>query len=733
MIFFFSYCILHALLRSSSTIYFIMAKNINTQRRSVLTTGNQGIQPAQVKTKAETAPRRNLYYILAALIITFIAFVPTFQNEFVNWDDPINIYENPHIVGFTWENIKDIFTHNIIGNYNPLPIFTFAIERAVFGVTNLATVIHTDNLLLHLVSVFLVFQLCLKMGTSRWAAFLIALLFGIHPMRVESVAWATERKDVLFGVFYFATLIYYIRYLNSDVRGTNDEVRSTRDEVRGTKDEVRSTRDEVRGTKDEGRSTRYEVRDVKDGGQGLKQSGYNKKLLIPVFVLFAFAIFSKVQSVALPLSMVALDYYFKRPLRWDLLLEKWAFFLGSLIFGVVTVILLKEAKTINDSVTNFNLFDRSLIACYSYVVYCVKFIYPWLMSPLYTYPAKIEGSEFILAPIAVLGTLWLVWKAYTQKWYAVVFGIAFFWFNFVFVSQIVGAGQGYLADRFTYIPYFGFFFLGVVLVERWAKAVPGRKMMVNIGLAAYLLLFASMTYNQIPIWKNGGTLWTAALNYEPNLQTSLPYGNRGIYYRDNKQFAEAKMDLLTAIQYKAGAGTFNSLGKLYFDMKPPKLDSAIFFYNKGLLKDSTIAEIWTNRGSAYGMAGNLEASVSDLTHALRIDSVNQNALMNRSLAYQSLKRFDLALVDDDLFLRLKNDNPDMWYDRALVKRNLKMNKESLTDFDEAIRLQPDNPIYLLERGKCYYELGDRVAGKRDAEGAEKRGLKLSEGDRLLMQ
>ena len=125
--------------------------------------------------------------ILAVLILTFLAFLPTFQSEFVNWDDDINIQKNKYINALTFQNIQHIFSSTIIGNYNPLSILSFAIERAIFGAENLSLAIHTNNLLLHLVSVFLVWRIVSEMGFTKWSALGIALMFGIHPDRKSVV------------------------------------------------------------------------------------------------------------------------------------------------------------------------------------------------------------------------------------------------------------------------------------------------------------------------------------------------------------------------------------------------------------------------------------------------------------------------------------------------------------------------------------------------------------------
>ena len=153
--------------------------------------------------------------VVAAVLITFLCFTSALNNKFVNWDDDRNFYENPLVQHIDeknfWENTKTIFSTGVIGNYNPLPIWTFAIEKRMFGFDK-PYYWHLNNVLLHLICVFLAYRIALFLGIGWRGALLTALLFGIHPMRVESVAWVTERKDVLFGAFYLGALLQYIKY-----------------------------------------------------------------------------------------------------------------------------------------------------------------------------------------------------------------------------------------------------------------------------------------------------------------------------------------------------------------------------------------------------------------------------------------------------------------------------------------------------------------------------------------
>ena len=663
--------------------------------------------------------------IAAVLAVTFFAFIQTFQSDFVNWDDDVNILQNKNLDGFTFSNIIKIFTSNVIGGYNPLSIFTFAIEKALVGKENLSTLIHTDNLLLHLVTVFLVYRLVGLMGFGRWSALVVALLFGIHPMRVESVAWATERKDVLFGAFYFGSLIQYAKYL---------------------------------------KSANY---------------GFTNRHFLWAFGLFILALFSKVQAVSLPLSLLAMDYYFKRDLNFKLLFEKAHFFLGSLAMGVGTIMLLKNTKTIDDTVLNYSILEKIVIGFYTYMVYFGKFIYPWAMQPLYPFPKEITGG-FYAGILFFIASVVGVWFAHRKGWMTIVFGWAFFIVNYIFVSQIVQAGQGYLADRFTYVPYFGFFIILAAFTEgslfknaksneqdakgneqdaksnmQEAKgnAVENVNWMMKLGFVAYALILFFTTYNQVKIWKDGETLWTHTIEMDSKIPTA--YQNRALIYRDRKNYDKALADLNMSLAIKPTAASYNSRGKTYFDTN--KTLEGLSDYENALRLDSTLVEALANRGAAYGRLGKLDSAMLDLTKALSVDSVHINALVNRgaalgvlgrkeeairdlsrvielepghvsaivnrSLTYREMGKNDLALIDCDLYLSLKKDNPNVWVDRALLKKQLKKYAEAIPDFDEAIKINGFNAAYYVERADCYRLLGNRAAMQADIKMANERGAK----------
>lgn len=592
------------------------------------------------------------------LLLTVFAFYPSLNNDFVNWDDDVNIIENENLAAFDWPNIKAIFSDKVMGGYNPLAIFTFAIEKHFFGLN--PKVFHTTNLLLHLLCVFFVYRIALEMKISKMAAIFLTALFAVHPMRVESVAWATERKDVLFGAFYLSAIWSYILYLN----GKRKE----------------------------------------------------NKYLIYTMILFVFSLFSKIQAVSLPLSLLCLDYYLGRKLSLKLIIEKWPFFLGSLLFGLMGIFFLSEANTLEDS-TNYTILERLLVGALSFSVYLIKWIIPYEMVPLYPYPKALE-IEYYLAPLGVLATLGIGYYTFKKELKALTFGLAFFFVNIVFMLQILGAGQGLKADRFTYMAYFGLFFILAWGLDWVIKKFPQYNIMAYGAAGIYILLFSYMTYNQCKIWKNGNTLWTHVLEHYDNIST--PWGNRGQFKRDNGDIQGALSDYSQAIKMNPNkAPLYNSRGRTYFESN--QTDLAIQDYSKGIELDPEMAELYVNRGAAYAKSGNYNQALIDLNKGEELDPEFNNTYLNRSLVYTVTEQYAKAIEDHTKYINLNPYNGDIWYERGMAKRRLGRDDDALADFNQAINLNPNQGIYYLGRGRLFFDKGNKDAGMRDAQTAQQLG------------
>lgn len=594
--------------------------------------------------------------VFGALLITLICFFNTTSHDFVNWDDDRNFYENEHVTSINeenfWSNTKKIFTDDVIGNYNPLSIWSFAIEKRVFGLDNPGKW-HATNVALHLICVFFVFRICILLGLRWQGSLLVALLFGIHPMRVESVAWVTERKDVLFGAFYLSALYYYIK------------------------------------------------------------GKFNKKNYhILIFVLFLLSLLSKIQAVILPLSMVAVDYYLDD--TWDMksVWRKIPYFLLSLVFGVLGIYFLSDQGALEHAVT-YPIWQRPFVGSFSYMIYLVKAVIPYKMSPLYPYAQQMPTYFYptiLIFPAMIYAMYWM-YKRGLKVW---VFGLFFFTVNVFFLLQILGAGQGFLADRFTYIPYFGLFFIAGYYLNKFIVEKPGLKIPLLSGVALITLVFGHMTIQQNKVWKNSETLWTYVLKHYQ--KATLPYGNRANYLRQQGRMQEALRDYEQATRLNPkGEQAFNSRARLYFDMATTRdtLLLALQDYNRAIELSPNNGEFLINRGATYARLGDVDKAIADINQGLKYKPKHAVGYLNRSVLYNSQRNFQQALNDIESYLSLKPYHADLWYEKGRALRNLNRLPESIPAFSRAIQLNQRQAVFYYERGRTYMAMNQINEAKQD--------------------
>lgn len=622
----------------------------------------------------------NLMWALFAVLITFLCFTSALNNEFVNWDDDRNFYENQLVTSITkdnfWDNTKEIFQSQVIGNYNPLTIWTFALEKYFFGFEQ-PFYWHLNNVLLHLLCVFLVFRIAVFLGLKWQGALITALLFGIHPMRVESVAWVTERKDVLFGVFYLAAMLQYIKY------------------------------------KLDGKSIRW----------------------IWLTSFFILSLFSKIQAVSLPLSLLAIDYFMDREWNWKNVFNKIPLFGLSLFFGIYGMIQLRSFGSLSvvEDTTNFSLVQRLFVGSFSFVMYLIKLVVPFRMSPLYPYPNYFPAYFYptmLILPV----TLWVLYKSYMNQFKAVFFGISFFIVNIVFLLQILGAGQGYLADRFTYISYLGLFFIAGYYFEVLIRQKTTYNKFI-VGIAGlYLVILGAMTFQQNKIWKDSGTLWTHVLKYYN--KTTLPFGNRANFYRDKGMYKEALADYNATISMKDDQPqAYNSRAKLYFTLAKTQdtLLLALNDYNKAIQYAPDDGEFHANRGATYARLGDLDKAMADFNRAIELKPDHAVGYLNRSVIYNNMGNIEMALKDIDSYLGLNPYNADIWYEKGRALRLLNRAQEAIPAYDQAIRINSRNGLYYYEKSRTHAGLNQLNEAKASLQNAINLGFnQIDSGYRAQM-
>ena len=578
-------------------------------------------QPAKVS----VAPKQEyLAALLAILVISFIAYLPALHGSFVNWDDDKYIQGNALIETI---NLKKLFSTYVMGNYHPITMLVYALEYHFFGLSE--TGFHAVSLLFHLANVVLVFYVILMLSNKTVVALVASLLFGIHPLHVESVAWASSLKDLLYTFFFLASYICYLKYLKNK----------------------------------------------------------ENKFFLYALLLYLFSILSKAMAVPLPAVFLLTDYLMKRKLNAKAWLEKVPFFALGLIFGVVAVFAQKSTSSIQ-SLTVIPFYQRIIFACYDYITYLAKLFIPFNLSAFYPYPidtGQPVPSQYYIYPVILIALVAIVFYSlrYSRK---VIFGIGFFTLTVLLVLQLLPVGDAIMADRYSYIPSIGIFYLaGEGFYWLWNK----KKGAVNLKwpaaalLGLFAIFFTVKTYAQCGIWENGLTLWTDVISKYKTIPSS--YNNRGVLLMGDKRYDEALSDYNKAIELKPDyAMAYNDRGLLF--VRKERYDEALSDYNKAIRLEPQNESSYTNRGIILAMKKDYEGAIKDFDKAIELHPDNPEGYANRALSLQNENRLTDAMKDYDKVIELKPNSPQALYNRAVIEFNTGQKETGCADFQQAAKL-----------------------------------------------
>ena len=597
--------------------------------------------------RTEQKKANYLPWLLPILVITGICFIPMLGNELTNWDDEYYVVQNNLLRGPDWAGIFDV-TRPVVSNYHPITVATLALNYQMTQLDPSSYLI--TNLLFHLANTALVFHfIFLISGRKIWVAAFCALVFGIHPMHVESVAWVSERKDVLYTFFFLLSLIQYWHFLATE----------------------------------------------------------KKKHIILALVFFVLSIMSKPAAIILPLILFLLDYWYGQNLKKNFL-WKLPFLAIAVVFAVITVNI--QSKTAIAGLDFYPLWSRFFFATYTSTVYILRFFVPYPLSTFHPFPSPGNlGWPVLLSPIFSLALLIFVWIKRRNK--LIVFTFFFFMINLGLVLQLIPIGGTLVSERYTYVPYIGLAFLFGFMLDKYSNA-GNRKLLLGIP-AAILLVFAVMTFLRTKVWKNSETLWTNVLKHYPNaavprtnranhlirasqqaatkeqekqmLQTALDdctisikakpnhakgYENRENIYLRLSEFDLALADANMLIKLEPGNRLgYYTKGFCYqeFDKKNNNLqfvDSAILYFDKCLAINPNTDFALNNRGVLkFNRKQQYDDAIADFTKAISINPAG-NYFLNRSKCYFRKGDIEKARADARTAIQ-KNEPVEADYKRYL--------------------------------------------------------------------
>jgi protein O-mannosyl-transferase len=624
-------------------------------------------------------------------------FWPSIHHEFVNYDDPDYITSNAHVLrGLSWGNVAWAFEASHAGNWHPLTWLSHMLDVRLFGLQ--PGWHHLVSVLFHAVNSVLLFLLMRQMTGATWRSGCLAALFALHPLHVESVAWAAERKDVLSMFFFLLTLLAYVRFAACGVPV-----------------------DRPPSVPQSGRCTRQ-------GRYGIRAFWYWAALL-----LFALGLMSKPMVVTLPGVLLLLDIWplrrlELRPKGFDarslgaLLKEKLPFLALALVCSILTFQAQQTAgyvRSLEASPPGFRIAN----ALISYVRYAWMMVWPAKLAVFY--PAqKTWPVSLIIGAVLFLGcvTGLAVWQARKAPQYFV----GWFWYLGTLVPMIgfVQVGQQALADRYTYLPLIGLFIIILwsvpvsVVLHKWART--------STALAAILLLSvcAVLARKQLASWQDSGSLFQHALTVTRD--NALAHNNLGSFQFEHGNLVEAELHFAEAVRIIPGYDEAlvnlgmvrekqgrlveaidcyqralriraSALGHYNFGtllLRQSDLQAAESHFRAALALDPEFAQAWHNLGVVEGRQGRTLDAEKAYANALRLRPANADTHFSLGELLADHRRWDEAIVHFKLGLAAAPDDAEMHSRLAAAFAAKGEFDDALPHYREAVRLEVTTPAYL---------------------------------------
>ena len=562
-----------------------------------------------------TSPRfASLYVCLALTALTWLVFGQTLWHDFVNLDDHVYVYDNPLITrGLTLDGVINAFVHAHARNWHPLTTLSHMLDCQLFGLK--AGGHHFTNVLLHTVSVVLLFLLLRKMTGAFWQSAFVAALFAVHPLHVESVAWVSERKDVLSGVFFMLTLWAYMRYVRARSIG------------------------------------RY----------------------LTVALFFALGLMSKPMLVTLPFVLLLLDYWpldrfsgertpfaygARRPHRAhsvaSLLVEKIPLFAISAFSCIATFLVqLYSAGAIDQLPFAWRLNNAAV----SYVAYIWQMFWPARLAAFYPHPNdQLPLWQVILAVTFLISVCLLAIHWRKERPYIFT---GWFWYVGMLVPVIgfVQAGEQGRADRYTYLPQIGLYVLIVWTVAGLLSRLrqPAQLRVAAIVTPTIIALLSWHAFVQTSYWENSERLWNHALAVTTD--NAMAHNNLGHLLLQRGEWDSAISHFELALNIRShNAATHYNLGRALMEnnlanalARKGRLDEAVSHYEESVRLRPDYGDPYFNLGSVLFQQGRIDDAIAQWHKALAAQPDDAgfhtalgNAFLNKGLQKDAIAEYEHA-------------------------------------------------------------------------------------------
>jgi tetratricopeptide (TPR) repeat protein len=596
--------------------------------------------------------------MLVLFIAVWVAFSPALDNDFVSWDDPTYVLENPTVLHPNDAHSADLWRTPVSLNYHPLTMMTLvwnsrSADRPRPSDPPNAHPFILTNIWLHALNTLLVLLFIhrLTRGNLPVAAF-CAVVFALHPMHVESVVWVSERKDVLYTFFFMAGLVTWLKWSR------------------------------------EGKPIWYAA----------------------TVLLFTASCLSKAMAVVFPLVLVLVDVWERRPLQaWRPWSEKAPLFAISLFFGLMAMNvqsggdfhgLLHVDRALGTTVAvaeklPYTALDQLRYGAYGYVMYLVRFVFPAGLGTFHPYPeGDARGLLFWTGPFIVVAVVaFAIWSL--RKGRAVFFGIGFFTVCVALVLQFLPVGRAVMAERYTYMPYIGLAFLAAFGMDHLLREHPSRGRIWAGITAGVALVFIPLTRAQTDVWQNTRTLFRQVIRNYPG--DADAYAILGSWYgkRSGQEHAPALLDSAGMVLME-GARAGASSGPLFealatYHGSQGRTDSALVWFDRAVAKGPVTGQLMHNRAMAR-YTSDPKGCMEDLERAIQLG----HGRVGESYALRARARYrdgqyagaleDIATAMD----RFGHRRADAYLLRGLCQYRLGQKEQAASNAREVLKLEPNS-------------------------------------------
>ncbi len=563
------------------------------------------------------------------MALDLVVYAQVRHFDFVQLDDPGYFAENAHVrAGLTAAGIRWAMTTGALANWHPLTWLSLMLDAQLFGAG--AGAVHVTNLALHIANTVLLFALLRRLTGALGRSACVAALFAVHPMHVESVAWISERKDVLSTLFWLLTMWAYVSYARTP------------------------------------NGRRYAV----------------------VAGLFALGLMAKPMLVTLPVVLLVVDWW---PLgrlsssTWRArVVEKLPLAAIAAASAIVTFVVQRQGGAVSD-VAVLPWAVRITHAVVSYGMYIDKMLWPAKLIVFYPHPRVVEPLATLIA-LVVLAAWTVIARKLGPRFPYVAAGWLWYVITLLPVIGLIQVGTQSIADRYTYVPYIGLFIVIAWGVWDLCEAWPIRRVVLPLTAAIVVAALAVTAHAQTATWRDNTTLWRHAIEVDPeNYRAQSAYGS--ILGNEGKP-AEAMAHFQEAIRLEPDfADAYYNLGRTYTDLG--RTDEAIEQYRRALALRSDFAEAHNNLGLLLGRIGQPDQATAEYEAALRQNPDFAEAHANLAAVLATRGQLDDARRHADAAVALNPSLAGAHYARGLVAMGSGQFDAAIAEFRDAIRLNPN--------------------------------------------